>query len=387
MTAPASAPGWRLALERQRNVLDFTLRSLARRRARNLALVAVHALVVYLLGSVLFLTSSLRFEARRLLAGAPELVVQRLAAGRHDMIPERRLSEVTALEGVVSARGRLWGYLWDEDARANFTVLVPETFEAAPASAIVGAGVARLRHLKPGDTLVLRAYDAEPIGLAVSEILPPESELVATDVIAVTAVDFRRLFGLDADVFTDLAVRVANPAEIRTVATKTLRAMPDVRAITRDDIARTYEAIFDWRGGLAVLVLAGAVLAFAIVAWDKASGLSAEERREIGVLKAVGWDTSDVLLLKTWEGAATSATAFAIGALAAWVHVFHTSAPLLRAVLQGWSGLYPDFRPAPHVTLFELVNLVLLAVVPHVLATLVPAWRAATADPDAAMRS
>jgi ABC-type lipoprotein release transport system permease subunit len=266
-------------------------------------------------------------------------------------------------------------------------VLVPEGFEAPPASAVVGAGIARLRGLQKGSQMFLRAWDGEPYELAVAEVLPPESELVATDVVALSGVDFRRIFGFDADVFTDAAVRVANPAEVRTVATKIVQVMPDVRAITRDDIARTYEAVFDWRGGLAVLVLAGAVLAFAVVAWDKASGLSAGERREIGILKAVGWDTSDVLLMKAWEGAAVSLTAFALGALAAWVHVFHTSAPLLRAVLQGWSGLYPEFRPAPHVTAFELVNLLLLAVVPFVLATLVPSWRAATADPDAAMRS
>jgi ABC-type lipoprotein release transport system permease subunit len=313
--------------------------------------------------------------------------VQRLAAGRHDLLPERRLAALAAIDGVTSATGRLWGYTWDEDVRANYTVLVPEGFEAEPGSAVVGAGIARLRGLKPGGRMFVRAYDGEPVELAVSDVLPAESELVATDVVAVTAVDFRRIFGFDADVFTDAAVRVANPAEVRTVAAKVVAAMPDVRAITRDDIARTYEAVFDWRGGLAVLVLAGAVLAFAVVAWDKASGLSAGERREIGVLKAVGWDTADVLLMKAWEGAAVSLTAFAAGGLAAWVHVFHTSAPLLRAVLQGWSGLYPDFRPAPHVTPFELVNLFLLAVVPYVLATLVPAWRAATADPDAAMRS
>ena len=39
-----SPPGW---LERQRYILDFTLSSLARRKGKNLALIALYALVVF----------------------------------------------------------------------------------------------------------------------------------------------------------------------------------------------------------------------------------------------------------------------------------------------------------------------------------------------------
>jgi ABC-type lipoprotein release transport system permease subunit len=64
------------------------------------------------------------------------------------------------------------------------------------------------------------------------------------------------------------------------------------------------------------------LLAFVIFVWDKASGLSAGERREIGILKAVGWETSDVIQMKFWEGAMISLTAFFTGVILAYVHVF-----------------------------------------------------------------
>ena len=69
-------------------------------------------------------------------------------------------------------------------------------------------------------------------------------------------------------------------------------------------------------------LLSAAMLAFAILAWEKASGLSAEEKREIGILKAIGWETGDVIKMKFWEGGLISLTAFLLGYVAAYLHVF-----------------------------------------------------------------
>jgi hypothetical protein len=49
--------------ERQKNILDFTLSALLRRKGKNLALILVYTLIVFVLASVLFLTHSLRREA------------------------------------------------------------------------------------------------------------------------------------------------------------------------------------------------------------------------------------------------------------------------------------------------------------------------------------
>ena len=60
--------------------------------------------------------------------------------------------------------------------------------------------------------------------------------------------------------------------------------------IDGEEILRTYESIFDWREGIVLVLLSGAILAFAIFALEKASGLSGDEKREIGILKAIGWE-------------------------------------------------------------------------------------------------
>ncbi len=376
----------RALLERHRSVLDFALSSLVRRRGKNAALLVVYALVVFTLASVVLLTEALRQEARALLREAPELVVQRLVGGRHDLLPREWLDTLAGIRGVSGVRGRLWGYHYDPLTRANYTLLSSGAAGLAPGQVAVGRGVARATGAARGAKLSLRAADGDWAIFTVREILSAD-ELASADLVLLEEADLRRFFGIAPGLYTDAAVSVANPREAQTIAGKVSRLLPGSRPIPRAEMLRTYDSIFDWRSGLALLAFAGAVLAFAIVAWDKASGLSAEERREIGILKAIGWETSDVLLLRLWEGAVVSLSGFALGFLLAYGHVFLGKAALLAPVLRGWSTLYPELRLVPHVDPYQLAALFFLTVVPYTAATVVPSWRAATADPDAVMRS
>jgi ABC-type lipoprotein release transport system permease subunit len=373
-------------LRRQGYLLDYSLSSLARRPGKHLGLLLVYGLIVFLLASTLLFTQSLRQEAALVLAESPELIVQRLLAGRHDLVPASYLERLGQIRGVSESYGRLWGYFYDPAARANYTLMVPREAPPAEGEVRLGAGVARTRGLGPGDYLSLRSARGEPFSLKIAALLDADTELVSSDLMLMNGDDFRRFFDFPADRFTDIVLRVRNPVEVRKVAEKISLALPDTRPILREEILRTYDAIFGWRQGLVFVLLTGALLAFVIFAWDRASGLSAEERREIGILKAIGWETGDVLRMKFWEGAALSLTAFLAGYLLAYVHVFHFSATLFAPVLKGWAVLYPDFSPVPFVDGLQVATLFFFTVFPYTVATIIPIWRAAVTDPDQVMR-
>lgn len=237
-----------------------------------------------------------------------------------------------------------------------------------------------------GDLISLRDSRGLPLLLTVQAILPEATDLVAADTILVGNEDFRTLFDFPMDRATDLALRVPNPQEVGTVAAKVRERLPDCRTVQKSELLRTYEAIFDGRGGLSLLLFTTVLLAFAILAWDKASGLSAEERRELGILKSLGWSTEDVLLLRAWEGLSLSLTAFLLGSLLGYAHVTLGSAWLFGQALKGWSVLQPALHLGPKLDPYTLGVLGFLTVAPYAAATVLPAWRAAAADPDAAMR-
>jgi ABC-type lipoprotein release transport system permease subunit len=373
-------------LRRQRYLIEYTLATLARRPGKQLALLLVYTLIVFLLASVMLFTQSLRREAALVLAESPEVILQRLVAGRHDLMPADYLERIGRIRGVSAKYGRLWGYFYDPAVRANYTLMVPPDRQIAPGTVVIGPGIARARGLGVGDWISLRSAAGEPFALKVADLLDSRTELVSADLMLIGAGDFRRFFGIPADRYTDIVLTVRNPREVRKVAEKLVLALPDTRPILREEVLRTYDAVFGWRQGMVFVLLAGAVLAFVIFAWDRASGLSAEERREIGILKAVGWETGDLIRMKLWEGAILSAGAFLLGYLLAYVHVFYLSAGLFEPVLKGWAVLYPDFRPVPFVDGLQVATLFCFTVLPYTAATLVPIWRAAVTDPDTVMR-
>lgn len=411
-------------IEKQRYLMDFTLSSLLRRKVKNLSLLLLYTLMVFMLASAMFFTDSIKKEASVVLRGSPEIIVQKVRAGRHELFPILQIDRLKAIRGVASVEGRLWGYYFDPDVGANYTFLVPTAGSASVTShnastdvdggegdesagaavpsseplyrvnldtlksgtAVIGHGMARLRQAGTGDVMAFRAFDGTSMNFRIADTFSSKSELVSADLIVVTEVDFRRLFGIPVDVVTDVVLSVNNPREISTVATKISKVLPDARPITRDEVLRTYDSIFNWRGGMMLVLLSAAVLAFVIFAWDKASGLSAGEKWEIGVLKAIGWETADIIQMKFWEGAVVSLTAFFTGTIVAYLHVFLLSSVVFEPALKGWSTLYPQFQLTPFVNAAELTTLFVLTVVPYTTATIVPIWRAATLDPDTAMR-
>jgi len=384
-------------MRRHLKILDFALASLQRRPFKNWAIVAVYAFTVAVVASVLFLTQSIRQEAAQLFVGAPELTVQRMVGGRHVPIGIDAGDTIASFPGVIDVEPRFWGYTYDAVTESTITVmgvgpgmatieLVEGRLPTHSTECAVGAGVAAMWGSAVGGEIIL--VDAATTGVLYEVVgtFTSPSDILTNDLVVMTSDEAALFLGLPVGLATDLGVRVANAGEVDTIAAKIKRAFPDSRPITRAEVLRTYDAVFHWRSGMMLAVFSGGLIAFVILAWDKATGLSAEERREIGILKAVGWDISDVLELKMLEGVVISLTSLIVGLIAAMIHVFVLGAPLLTPMLRGWSVLFPKLHPTPHVDPYMLFAIGFLTVVPYVAATVAPSWKAATTDPDAVVR-
>ncbi|WP_026998556.1 ABC transporter permease [Eisenibacter elegans] len=380
--------------------LQYALQSLWRRPWRVVAIIGVYTLVVGFYASVVFFVNALQQESDRALGHLPELWVQQLAGGRLVPMKQSWVDSLQGIRGVRQIQPRLWGYNYDSPTGAVFTLMAADTLppeglsllktlpqgqRLQPETAWVGTGLLEMRELALGDDITLFDDSGEIRSFRIVGAFEAAADLLTRDLIVLHPYSARKMLGLAEDEITDLAISIHNPDEINNIGRKIDRQFAGIRVVTADELRSTYTALFSWRGGLFTYGTLLSLLAFLILIWQQATGMTAEERRELGVLKAIGWEISDVLQVKFWEAIVLSFTATMLGMMLAYGHVFVLGAPMLKQLLMGWSVLYPQYVLHPTLDYASWLTILALSVVPYVAATVLPAWRAAIIPPAEVM--
>lgn len=388
-------------IDRQLNIADYALSGFKRRVGRNVVVVFIFALVIFMVASFSLTTTSLKQAAGRLLETVPDITVQKMSAGRQVSLSEDAVDKLDNIFGIRSVRPRVWGYYFDENNGANYTVIGhPKLSEKSPLpglgidylpemqldtdaeNAVIGRGVHQSLELGSRRTFSLFRPDLTLKSFITAGAFGPDTSMVTDDLIVMDLQAARDLFGLAPAEITDLLVDVGNPLEIDNIADKIGERLQGVRVVTRERIAKTYRVAFGWRSGFGLACLFGAMAAFAIFAWDKATGLTPAQQREVAILKVVGWQTEDVITLRFWESLIVSASAFGLGYLGAWMHLLFFDGVLFRPVLLGWSVLKPPISLIPVFNIGDLLIIFSLSVLPYLAATVIPAWHSAAIRPD-----
>ncbi len=383
-------------------ITEYAINSLLRQKYKTFFIFSVLSALVFLLSSLFFITNSIKYELYSTVDSLPEITVQKIKAGRQDEIGVEVVDEILQMSGVQSAVARVWGYYYFENEGVNFTLVGIDEYEEQykeslksvagqldfeSSAMMVGEGVKRVMRksyykeyfnfIKPDGTLKKVYIGASFKG---------DSELESNDVIVMSKKNIREIFGIDDTKATDIVVKVANPNEIATIASKIKLLYPDARVITKDDLKISYQNIFDYKSGVFLALFIVSLFTFFIIIYDKASGLSSEEKREIGILKALGWRVDDVLKEKFYEGFIVSFFSYMTGVILALFFVYVLKAPLMQNIFTGYSQLKTSFTLPFVLDVQTMVLIFFLSVPIYIAATIIPSWRSATLEADEVIR-
>ncbi len=384
-------------------LIEYALNSLLRQKHKNIFISIILTFLIFLLLSVFFVTSSLKKELSYTVESLPEITVQKLISGKHYDIETSRLDEILSITGVNDANARVWGYYYFANAGVNFTLVGIEQFETQYKdslqnlvdtkkdfnidNAYVGKGALEImqeNYFKDYFNFILPDGSFKKIDIGGT--FKAETNLESNDIIVLSKENMREIYGMSDNYATDIVVKVLNPDEIETVAQKIKQLYPDTRVITKNDLKVSYQNIFDYKSGLFLALFIVSLFTFFIIVYDKASGLSSSERKEIGVLKAIGWSLDDVLKEKFYEASIISVFSYIAGLILSLLFVYVFQAPLLRDVFSGYSELKTAFELPFMLDVQTMILVFFLSVPIYIASIIIPSWRIATMDADEVMR-
>jgi lipoprotein-releasing system permease protein len=372
------------------SLLRFAFQSLARNWRKTLALSALLAFCVLTFSSTLFLTDALEAHAAHQLDAAPDLVLSQLKGGRPSTIAVDAASKLTGRPGVAAISPRVWGYMYNAFLKSNILVLgredPPAESSVLPGQAALGRALAEALGVQLGDSVAFAGGGASPLRLKVVKIAPESADLWIADALICHPSDARHLLRYAADEATDLAVSLSNRSELGVVEHELAEVVPGARVLNKDTMRRGLSVVYGRRSGLFLLGALPALLAALLLAVERIAAVGAAARREIGVLRSVGWSIQDVLWLKVFESLLIASAGLSVGLAAAYVWIFPLHARGVFALFGGSMPIAPTLHLVPQVDAAQLLGIALGTLGPFLASSAFAAFRAASIDPASALR-
>jgi len=385
--------------------LHFLTLQLFKEKQRHLSIVIISILLIFLLSSVLFISSSIRFSLEQTLKVQPDFVVTRLQGGKSVPASLDWYDEILDIYGVTKVTPRVYGrYFFKNKEKSALIVGVNfleeqshKTLEEVMKNIdvkeflkgnqmLVGVGVKE--YLK--SHFYNKSYNfltpkGEFLDVKIFNTLPKDTQLITNDMIVMPIDLARKVLGYGEDEVTDITFNVPNPDEWEQLSDKLLAMHYDLQVVNKNEVKKSYQNIYNYKGGFFLILFLIVLMTFSLILYQRYSMVYSTEKRHIGLLRALGWSINDVLKLKFMETFTIILTSFIVGVFMAYIFVFVFDAPLLKNIFLGSNNLYNSVKFTPVVDMATLSSIFLLYALPFITAVIVPVWRVSVTNPKEAM--
>lgn len=383
----------------------YALHCIKQRKVKNFVISFSMILIVFTLFSLLLVQSSLKNILQTNIDGMPEITLQKLQGGRIVHLKEEVADGIIDIAGITSVTPRVWGYYFYEPAEVNlilasydlyglaahksFEPIIQKIYEKKESKGlIIGRGVEKMLKKYRGDTKSMTFVNNQlkTFTIPVSESFKSENSIFSNDIILMPKDQAYKILEIPQGYVTDIAVNVKNNQEINTIVKKIKKRYPSLRIITKEGLKSGYEQVLSYKSGLFIMLFIIILISFFLLVFEKASGLSEFEKKEIAILKAIGWQSKDILWVKSIENIIIVTNAFLIGYALSLIFVFILNAPYLREIYLGFNAFNPSFKLIYHFDFSTLCITFLLSVGIYLAAVLFPTYKCAIIDADEGLR-
>jgi len=388
------------------NKLNFLLILLITYRKKHLSIFILSTLLIALMSSVLFISSSIKKDIFSTLENQADFTVQKYVAGRVLNAPESWIDEFYTIDGVQNVQGRIYGTHYYEPAEQYFIIVGLDFYDTqvikemktlvegidmddflAKKNMIIGSDVKKfLDEYHYFDYYTFRPPDRSIEKVYIYDKLKSSTDIVSGDMIIMDIANARKILGVEDGTFSDIILQAPNLKERETINTKLRVSHFDMRIIQKNDIQNYYENLYNYKGGLFLSLFIIVFMSFGLILFQRYSMISSVDAKEVALLRLSGWKINEVLWFKISENFIVILSAYFSGIFLAYFYVYFLNAPLLKNIFLGYSNLGSSTIFSPSFTLSDLVLIFLSFVIPFLLAIIIPLWRVSIKEPTEVMR-
>ena len=364
----------------------WAVRDALRRPFESLLTAAALFLTIVVVGTGLLIPHAVSSTVRGILQEAPSIIVRSINAVGWQPIPAApAVAAATGVIGVVDAKPRVWGVVTGPNGPLTVIGIRPEDGAVLPGVGPERTPAAGQAMVGPGISDI--STDA---GLPLSGVvekrfhiigrLPRELGIVAHDLVLVSMEDARQLLGIPKGYASDLAVDVFHAEEEDAILPDLSRAFPwPVRLIPRNQSIGMYSTGYSRYSAIAMIAAIPAIMAICLLVAVNVRQ-SVDRKRDLAILKSVGWTTGDIVRLLFYRVAFIGLPSAALGMAAAFLLVFGPANQWIGTLFLGWSTPPPLLNLDPEGAIVVLLEVVACVLIPFMGSALSPALIGAARD-------
>jgi len=392
------------------NMLRIAVKNLYNNRIRTLAIIIPLTLIIAIVSAVSFFMEGVKKDALLAVNFFPDILLQQQVGGRTEsLLFDRYIDVIKTIKGIKSYFPRVWGYINYTDNTDNgkaFIVMGLDPgfinegllLDAAVEKGrslkkddtnrgIMGKALAKALNCNVGDTALITSPDLRnKTPIEVVGIFDSSVQIYTADLLLVNLETARKILGFYEEYeSSDVLIYLNNPSMTNDIAKQITEKIEGARPLTKPMMINLTEQSFGQKSGFFYLLWFIMLANIIIIAWSMMSQISFSMQKEVGILKAIGWDTGDIMELKTME-------AFLIGSFSVLTGIFTgivymlLDAPGLKQFIIGWTDIYPDFPIPLFIDSTTILLIVVLGILPLLAGTMIPVWKIGIIDPDEAIR-
>ncbi len=386
--------------------LNFLFLQIIKNKSKHFAIFIISTLIIFIISSVMFVSSSIQKHINTTLQAQSDFVIQRLNSGKIINTPNSWIEDFSEIDAAKNIQQRVYGQYYYESANVYFTIVGVDLFEESANkdigklidlldistfldkdSMIIGNGVKKVfNKFKYKNSFDFVLNDRKLKRISIYKDLPQSANLIANDLIIMDISLAKEILNIPEDESTDIILNVPNELERSTVKNDLIFKHLDIRVIRKSDIEKLYENIFNYKGGIFLILFIIVMITFVLILYQRYSMISSVDRKEIGILRAVGWSITDVIKLKISETFLLAFMSFILGTIFAYIFVFLFNAPILNNIFLGFQNLNNTIPLDANIDMGILSMLFLFFIIPYISAVLIPVWKVSVIEPSESMK-